>query len=160
ANIPQPLPFSPVLKWNQEIFAMSSTPIQFPPDSTLSPAQLRVAEAIARGVTVVKAAEDAGVHRTTVYYWINNSPLFCETLSRARDRYLADIQAQFASLAQPAIDVIDFALHDASIPIAIRLHAALTILARLQPRSDDHRTRDFLAGYLSAPIPAPSSAAS
>jgi len=48
-------------------------------DSTLSPKQIEVIEALASGARVSEAAKLAGVDRSTVYLWRNKSranPLF------------------------------------------------------------------------------------
>jgi hypothetical protein len=45
-------------------------------DADLSPAQAEVIKALARGAIVTAAAEDAGVHRTTIRHWIRTEPAF------------------------------------------------------------------------------------
>ena len=43
--------------------------------TTLSPVQAQVIAALAQGRTVTAAAQTAGVHRNTIYNWLNE-PLF------------------------------------------------------------------------------------
>jgi len=61
-------------------------------DSGLSPAQAQVIKSLARGQTVTAAAEDAGVHRTTVHHWIRTEPAFKAGAETARDRIRRGIE--------------------------------------------------------------------
>ena len=46
-------------------------------DSTLAPQQLKAIEALASGTSVTKAAETAGVDRSTIYLWRKDSSFEC-----------------------------------------------------------------------------------
>ena len=57
-------------------------------DANLSPAQAKVIAALAQGQTGTAAAEDAGVHRTTIHHWMRSKQIargaYCGEGRRAR----------------------------------------------------------------------------
>src|SRR5205809_777338 len=59
-----------------------------PISDALSPAQAKVIAALAQGQTVTAAAEDAGVHRTTIHHWMRSKQIargaYCGEGRRAR----------------------------------------------------------------------------
>ncbi|MGH8248109.1 MAG: hypothetical protein ACREUU_16935, partial [Gammaproteobacteria bacterium] len=79
-------------------FQQSST------DLTLTPAQLQVAESLACGISVTEAALSVSVHRSTVYYWLNNNPRFHAAVRHARELHLTATHDHFASLTAYAYD--------------------------------------------------------
>ena len=59
-----------------------------PISDALSPAQAKVIAALAQEQTVTAAAEDAGVHRTTIHHWMRSKQIargaYCGEGRRAR----------------------------------------------------------------------------
>ena len=60
-------------------------------DANLTPAQAKVIKSLARGQTVTAAAEDAGVHRTTIHHWIRTEPAFKIAVETAQSEYAAEV---------------------------------------------------------------------
>ena len=52
--------------------------------SGLTAQQLQVICLLAQGVSVTKAAEETGIHRTTINHWHRSNPLFLLELEQAR----------------------------------------------------------------------------
>jgi len=95
----------------------------------LSPAQLKVVSALARGGTVTRAARLTGVHRTTIHHWIRNEPNFKAAIQFAQNQYALTLADQVREVADLAISAFyDLLKPDA--PSALRLKAALAVLDR------------------------------
>ncbi len=101
----------------------------------LTPVQLRIAAALASGSTVVRAALDAAVHRTTIHKWLQTSKEFLEAVKQARDHYDALIADQLNELSVVALETLRQLLTNPDTPPAVRLRAALAVLNR--PGSSD-----------------------
>src|SRR6266851_5383093 len=99
-------------------------------DADLSPAQAQVIKSLARGQTVTAAAEDAGVHRTTVHHWIRTEPAFKAAAEIARTEYADELNDGLRELAARAVHTLHDLLQDISTPPAVRLKTALAILQR------------------------------
>ena len=99
-------------------------------DADLSPAQAQVIKSLARGQTVTAAAEDAGVHRTTVHHWIRSEPAFKIPVETARTEYADELNDGLRELAIRAVHTLHDLLQDISTPPAVRLKTALAILQR------------------------------
>ena len=99
-------------------------------DADLSPAQAQVIKSLARGQTVTAAAEDAGVHRTTIHHWIRSEPAFKVAAEIARTEYAAELNDGLRELAIRAVLALHDLLQDVSTPHAVRLKTALAILQR------------------------------
>ena len=99
-------------------------------DADLSPAQAQVIKSLARGQTVTAAAEDAGVHRTTVHHWIRSEPAFKIAVETAQSEYAAELNDGIRELAARALLTLHDLLQDISTPPAVRLKTALAILQR------------------------------
>jgi hypothetical protein len=98
-------------------------------ESTLTTQQIEVIAALARGATVTSATQAAGVDRSTFYLWMKSQAHFVAELNRAQKERESAVRAQLHSLEDAALD----ALHEMLkpyIPPAVRLKAALEILAR------------------------------
>src|SRR5213079_273365 len=99
-------------------------------DADLSPAQAQVIKSLARGQTVTAAAEDAGVHRTTVHHWLRSEPAFKAAAETARTEYADELNDGLRELAARAVHTLHDLLQDISTPPAVRLKTALAILQR------------------------------
>ena len=99
-------------------------------DADLSPAQAQVIKSLARGQTVTAAAEDAGVHRTTIHHWIRTEPAFKIAVEAAQSEYAAELNDGIRELAARALLTLHDLLQDISTPPAVRLKTALAILQR------------------------------
>ncbi len=101
--------------------------------SALSHEQADAALALARGGTVSAAADAVGVHRASIYNWFKTDPNFkraIEEIRRDRNGRLLDDMRHLESLA---ISRLRHILEDDSVPAAVQLRAALTILTRPKP---------------------------
>ncbi len=110
---------------------------RYSPDPDLSPLQHHVLSLLAQGVSTTAAAAAAGVHRNTVGTWRRTSPAFARELefaARERSMFWHD---QAAALAEKAVAVLSEILDDKNASPALRLRAALKVIAMAadpQPR--------------------------
>src|SRR5262249_13585005 len=141
-----------------------------PEAPALTPAQCRAVAALAGGSTVTAAAAAAGVSRPTVYAWLDQSGAFVAALNRARAEQLEAIRGELRGLATAAVRTLRTLVESAEAPAAVRLKAALAVLAavgadRPEPigptdpemtalaqreRADDIAKRDLLAGLFTS----------
>jgi hypothetical protein len=87
-------------------------------DADLSPAQAQVIKSLARGAVVTAAAEDAGVHRTTIHHWIRTEPAFKIAVETAQSEYAAELNDGIRELAARALLTLHDLLQDISTPPA------------------------------------------
>jgi hypothetical protein len=99
------------------------------PLANLSPAQAQVVAALAQGRTVTAAAQDAGLHRNTIYNWLNE-PQFKTAVDEAQREYVAILSDGMRDLAALALGTLRTLLEDPNTPPAVRLKTALAILQR------------------------------
>jgi len=99
-------------------------------DANLSPVQAKVIAALAQGHTITAAAEDAGVHRTTIHHWIRSEPAFKTAMQAAHSEYTATLNDGMRELAALALKTLRDLLNDPFTPPALRLKAALAVLQR------------------------------
>src|SRR5260370_11098912 len=99
-------------------------------DTNLSPAQAQDKKPLARGHPVTAAAEDAGVHRTTVHHWIRTEPAFKAAAETAWTEYAEELNDGLRELAARAVHTLHDLLQDIGTPPAVRLKTALAILQR------------------------------
>ncbi len=137
---------------------MSDTIRHDPTLSELSPAQAKVILALVEGATVSKAAQAAGIHRSTVHDWLKRDPRFAAALRHSRAEYAETLRDEMKELSALALTTLRALLEDPSTSAAVRLRAALAILERPRlpepgwtlptslstPREDEFR-RDFAA---------------
>lgn len=98
----------------------------------LTAAQVVALAAIAGGGSVSDAAAAAGVHRATVYRWLDSDPVFVAERNRLQAEQRARLNAQVNELTDLAIGFIRGVLDDSEllVPQALRLRAALAVLGR------------------------------
>lgn len=96
----------------------------------LTPVQVQVVAALAAGRAVVRAAADAGIHRTTIQNWVRTSEEFRDAVEKARSHFHACVAEQLNELASSALDTLRQLLSSPDTPPAIRLRAALGVLER------------------------------
>ena len=99
-------------------------------DAHLSPAQAQVVTALAQGLSVTAAARQAGVHRDTIYDWLNKQPEFEESVETARSEYVAVLADGMRDLSTRALETLNNLLGDSKTPAGVRLKTALAILQR------------------------------
>jgi len=99
-------------------------------DPSLSSSQVRFLHAVTQGATVSAAARQAGVHRSTVYHWLQNQPAFQPAFARARQEYTAELRDQMAELSAGALGALRDLVRDPATPASVRLKTALAILER------------------------------
>jgi DNA-binding MarR family transcriptional regulator len=75
-------------------------------DSTLTPKQIEVIEALASGASVSEAAKSAGVDRSTVYHWTKDDSEFEGQLTVARRECAETMRARLRELADDAVKTI------------------------------------------------------
>ena len=98
------------------------------PDSTLldtlTPSQIDVLKALVDGLSITKAAEIGGVHRSTVHLWTRHHPAFARALLLARQDRADCLIDELAGLHQLAIDTFREILSDPKPSASVRLKAA------------------------------------
>lgn len=80
------------------------------------------------GATLAKAAEAAGVDRTTLWRWLKTDAAFVAEHNRARKEQRDAAQLEVRSLTSQAVSTIRDLMTNADAPPAIRLKAALAVL--------------------------------
>jgi hypothetical protein len=123
---------------------MSATAIRhFPTETTqlttLSPVQAQVVAALAQGRTVTAAARAAGIHRSTIYEWLQTVPGFPAAVDEARAEFTDTLHDDLKDLASRALSALHSILDDPKAPAGPRVRAALAVLNRPQfPNPDWH----------------------
>ena len=105
--------------------ADSSTPAP----ANLSPVQAQVIAALAQGRTVTAAAQDAGLHRNTIYNWLHE-PAFQTAADEAQREYVGILSDGMRELAARAVETLRNLLDDPNTPPPVRLRTALAVLER------------------------------
>ena len=122
--------------------------------ANLSPAQAQVIAALAQGRTVTAAAQDAGLHRNTIYNWLHE-PAFKTAADEAQREYVAILSDGMRDLAARAVETLRNLLDDPNTPPAVRLRTALAVLQRphfpdrgwhLPERIEDPREQQVVDG--------------
>jgi hypothetical protein len=125
-------------------------------DSTLSPQQAAVITSLVGGDTVSDATKKANVDRTTFYVWLKSDAHFQAELNRQKIERRDAMRSQLRALADTAIATVQEMLTGNEIPPAVRLKAALNVLATIgaldpeTPGKTDPETieRDFVLDQL------------
>ena len=99
------------------------------PAAILSPAQAQVIATLAQGRTVTAAAHEAGIHRNTIYNWLDE-PAFKTAADEAQREYVAILSDGMRDLAALALETLRSLLVDPKTPPAVRLRTALAVLER------------------------------
>jgi hypothetical protein len=94
----------------------------------LTPRQVEVIRALARGASVSDATQRANVDRSTFYLWLRSDATFQAELNRAKQEHVDSLRAQMRGLADTAISTVRAMLTGTEIPAGIRLKAALAVL--------------------------------
>jgi len=98
--------------------------------STLTPAQVKLIEAISHGATISAAAVAADVHRATFYKWLNSIYDFQEAVQEARYQRNLALDDELSDMGRMALSTVREFIGDPAIPKHLRLRAALAFLAR------------------------------
>jgi AcrR family transcriptional regulator len=122
---------------------MASQPISLP--ATLSPAQMKVVAALAQGASVAEAARAAGVHRSTVYTWLESEPDFVTAVQESRAEFAQYLRAELRQLTTLALATLRQLLENADTPPALKLRAANAVLqAGVRYQVTEHPPRGYL----------------
>jgi len=100
-------------------------------ESTLTPKQIQVIEALASGASVTDAAKRAGVDRSTVYLWMKDDDNFEAELSLARRECADTMRARLRELGEDAVKAVRELMTGTDVSAAVRLRAALSVLQGL-----------------------------
>jgi AcrR family transcriptional regulator len=100
--------------------------------SALTPIQVQVVVALARGATITAAAAAANLHRATIYNWLNTQKEFEEAVRQSRTEYILTLRDELKDLSGTALATLRTLLTDAQTPPAVRMRVALAILERPQ----------------------------
>jgi AcrR family transcriptional regulator len=110
-----------------------SPPVSAPSvSSVLTPRQSRVANALAKGATITQAAAAAGLHRGTIYKWLNTNKQFQEAVGDARDAYRQALRKELQDLSNTVFATLRSLLTDPKTTLAERQRLAVAYLARWQ----------------------------
>ncbi len=109
---------------------MSAASSQNSEPSPLTAVQAQVVLSLVRGATVTAAAQAAGLHRTTVYHWINTQPAFDAAINQARAEYILTLRDELKTMSSLALATLRSFLETNDTPPGVRLKAALAVLQR------------------------------
>jgi len=106
------------------------TPLQSDTENArLTPAQQKVLLALAQGRTVTAAAAAAGLHRTTVYRWLEDEQ-FSTAVAAARAEYSLTLRDRMKELSALALDAIETVLVSDKSPMGTLARTAFAVLNR------------------------------
>ena len=112
--------------------AVQHTSSDLAPTATanLSPVQAQVAAILAQGQSITAAARHAGIHRSTIYQWLQHSSDFETAVQAAQEEYLATVTDEMRDLSSSALRTLRGVLDNPETHDGIRLKAALAVLQR------------------------------
>lgn len=87
----------------------------------LTPAQLTAIELLAQGYSDTKAAKAAKVSRQSVNAWRHSNEPFKEALREAREAIWKESRERLRALSGKALDTLEQAIEEGSIPAALGL---------------------------------------
>ena len=96
----------------------------------LTPDQTRAAIALAQGRTVTAAADSIGVHRSTLYNWFKDDPVFRRAVEEIRRERYERVKDEMRDLENLALARLRRILEDDAVPPAVQLRAAMLVLNR------------------------------
>ena len=112
--------------------ATRQNPTQTTPITDLSPVQAQVVAALAQGLTVTAAAQDAGIHRATIYEWFKTVPGFKKAVDESREDFKETLRDDLKTLSAKALSALHEILDNPKAPAGARVRAALAVLQRPQ----------------------------
>jgi AcrR family transcriptional regulator len=121
----------------------------------LTTIQAQIVKSFASGATLTAAAAAAGVHRSTIYEWLQTHHEFAAAVRQARAAYRSALNDQICELTGLAFTALRSLLEDPYTPPAIRTKIALNILNHSQPSTFDDGQSDIsdTSGAGTAPPP-------
>ena len=106
-----------------------SPPVSEPSTSSaLTLRQAQVVLALAQGATVTAAAAAAGLHRCTIYRWLNTQNEFEEAVRQASSDSILALREELKDARGAVLATLRPILTDAQTPPAMRLRLALAFL--------------------------------
>ena len=129
---------------------VADTVRQDPTDPTqktnLSGQQIEALAALTTGSSITAAAKRVGVHRCTIYDWLNRDEEFSAEFNRIKHEAVEAVQSELRGLSRQAVATLHKLLSDESVPASVRLKTAVTILqGSLQHRSPTPGRVQFLS---------------
>ena len=115
----------------------------------LSPVQAQVVAALAQGRTFTAAASAAGIHRSTIYNWLNKDKAFLPAVEIANAESQQQQCDEMVELKALALKTLRDLLEDPKASPSVRLKAALAILKRSDsempaaPKASATEAQDF-----------------
>ena len=106
---------------------------------TLTAVQQQVLQALVAGQSISAAANQAGIHRSTVHLWTQKHPDFARVLLAARHHRADCLMDELADLAGLALDTFRQILSDGKAPAATRLKAAIEIVKLVEAQRPTFR---------------------
>ena len=100
--------------------------------ANLTPAQARVAAALASGFTVTRIAEELKLSRQTIYTWRKTIPQFETAVQQAAAEYAHSVRDALQEHTIAAINTLGTLMRDPDTPPSIRVKIALAFLNRPQ----------------------------
>lgn len=100
----------------------------------LNPRQLVVLEQLLAGASVTKAAEAAGVDRTTVHRWLREDWAFQAAHHRAQRDLRRAVEARLPHLVEAAVETVQAAVRDGDVRAALAVLKGLGALPGSAPR--------------------------
>jgi hypothetical protein len=98
-------------------------------DTSLSPEQVSVLEALVRGETVTNAAQGAGVSPRTVHRWLKDDFAFQAAYNRERRALMTAMQQRLTLLAATAIETVEGAVKAGDVKAALAVIKAVGLLS-------------------------------
>src|ERR1051326_3206307 len=104
------------------------------PPLSLSPVQERVALSLGSGLTITGAAQEAGLHRATLYRWLKTHPGFAAAVQQARTEFILARRDDLHYLSNRAMETLLAILDNPRSSPAVLLRASMFILQRSETR--------------------------
>lgn len=102
-------------------------------DNIMTDRHLLAINALATGEPITKAAEKAGVHRTTLSRWIHHNPYFMAELCKQRSEMRDSLRDKLVQAVYTASDAIVDGLNNPEVSASVKLQTACSLLHKLFP---------------------------
>ena len=103
----------------------------------LTIAQQGAIESLRNGCSFVRAAQDAGVSRSTLYRWVESDPAFKAAYNAWQSEMAESARARLLKLTDQAVDVVEAALRRNDEKTAIQMLKDLGVMRRRRRGSTD-----------------------
>ena len=105
----------------------------------LTAVQINVIRALVSGQTVLSAAEDANIHRSTIHRWLRENYDFQAALNASKRHLWDEITCRLLSIGSTAIETIEATIRNGNTRAALEVLKGLGLLSGkpLEIESDD-----------------------